>query len=157
MDNFVWIFVVIAIISGLGKLFGKMRSDSNQSEMKHPQSFEVNPNQPTSSENPNPRNRYESLNAQTNNGSTAETYETDKNEKPYEKGTEQPYERQTAIPFKRENPKPFSKNRNHKPNPFRHLTKEQLREGIVLAEVLSERPRAKNPHPAAGRYRRMKN
>lgn len=46
-------------------------------------------------------------------------------------------------------------NRSEK-GPFQHLTKEQLREGIILAEVLSERPRAQNPHPAVSKYYRAK-
>lgn len=51
---------------------------------------------------------------------------------------------------------PSRKTKKKRSGPLQHLTKAKLREGIVLAEILNERPRAKNPHPAAYRYRRTK-
>lgn len=51
---------------------------------------------------------------------------------------------------------PVRKKKINRMGSLQHITRAKLREGIVMAEILSEPPRAKNPHPAASRYRRKK-
>lgn len=61
------------------------------------------------------------------------------------------YQRETVLPYKRKTLKSYRESRKKGSNySFKHLTKEQLREGILLSEVLQP-PRAKRPHPAAQR------
>lgn len=158
MDNFGWLIILIAVFGGIGKLLGLTRagSDHSKKKMKRPQFYrEVEADQPV--ENDLQGNQpYESMKTNTDE-SLQETYsDEDWQGGSYSREYDHPYERETASPNRRDTPKPYTKKANRTSNPFRHLTKEQLREGIVLAEVLSEKPRAKNPHPSVARYRHPK-
>ncbi|HET7628417.1 MAG TPA: hypothetical protein VFK44_08515 [Bacillales bacterium] len=42
--------------------------------------------------------------------------------------------------------------RPHETTDYRHLSKRQLRDGFIIGELLNEKPRAKEPHPAIIRY-----
>lgn len=84
--------------------------------------------------------------------------------KPYEREVEAPYEREVKTPYERHTNTPYARpevkldraNHRKQGSPFAHLTKKQLKEGMVIAEILNKSPRAKRPHPAVTQYRRMK-
>lgn len=61
------------------------------------------------------------------------------------------YERETSHPYRPKTLRPYQANKKTKSNSLKHLTKEQLRDGIILSEVLQS-PRAKCPHPTARRH-----
>ncbi|HEU5140003.1 MAG TPA: hypothetical protein VFT51_08520 [Bacillales bacterium] len=151
MDELGWIVVLIGLMGAIGKLVdkGRKRLASEGQSLKMGRMFqEVKSNLGQSGElNPG----YDQSQLTTENEESHRPYEREEYE-PYAKEVNFPYERESLTAYQRQEREPFQRNQHKKANPFRHLTREQLREGIILAEVLSEKPRAKNPHSAIARY-----
>ncbi|HEX7063936.1 MAG TPA: hypothetical protein VF199_02620 [Bacillales bacterium] len=151
MDELGWIVVLIGLMGAIGKLVGKgkRRSDSKGQTLRQARLFgEADSSSGQSSEMDT---LYNESHLTTRNEERDRPYEGEEYVH-YAEETNSSYERETQAAYHREEEKPYRRDPNKKANPFRHLTREQLREGIILAEVLSEKPRAQNPHPAIARY-----
>jgi hypothetical protein len=165
MMDFSWIIIILIIFGMISSVVKRMKNSAPPPE-RRPRPVPVKVEDRADMENE--LRKTERSSRQTDFGDTEEEntigpsvpYLSTENEDPdemknmifYAEESNEPYARETVHPYRRKTARSYQVNdKKTGSNPFKHLTKEQLRDGILLSEVLRS-PRAKRPHPAARRH-----
>jgi hypothetical protein len=141
MPDFTWIIVllIIGFIGSLSKRY--IRAGGKNETYKAPVFVEEDPG------NPDPRMNRELQDRYDEEQSGLESTQTERKDI-WKKSEIRGDSRNGGGRFHRKSKREASPNQID----YTHLTKKQLREGFIIGEILNEKPRSKDPHPAVRRY-----